>query len=80
MSLLQVRETNSSGSQNGLHKFQENAGFYLTTRNCLGVQFELVSGYLDCPLEFPLDPTLSTPQYWDYRCGSLHVLLYNIGD
>lgn len=66
MSLLQeVRETNPFGGQNEPHKFLGDASFYLAARNRLIVQFELVSGYLDCPLEFgglefPLHPTLWT--------------------
>ena len=68
--LLEVRETDTSGSQNGLHKFLRDGGFSLTAGNCPIVHFELVSAYLDCPLEFPLDLSLSIlPQYWSYRCA-----------
>lgn len=49
MSLLQeVGEIDPFGSQNRLHKFLRNAGFYLTARNPPIVHLELVSGYLNC--------------------------------
>ena len=44
------------------HKFLRNVDFYLTTRNPPKVQVKLISGYLECLLEFgklecPLDLT-----------------------
>lgn len=62
----EVREIDSFGSQNRLHKFLRIAGFYVTARNPPIVHLELVSGYLNClsefgELEFPLILTLSLP-------------------
>ena len=63
MSLLpEVREMTLLADGNWFHKFLSNAGFYLTARNPPVVQFEPISEYMDCllefgELEFPLDLT-----------------------